>query len=349
MASDYSTASSSGLVDIAAGEWNEALIRELGFSLAQMPVLAAHNETVGRIAGPTGGANRASVAPALGDGVSASLACRGISPACANLGTSTAVRRIAGSLPAVADDVFWRFRFDRDCFVYGAISANGCAVIDWAQEVLAPQRNGSLPSTDTPLTADQSLPLFLPWVNGELFPYWSDSPRGILWGITAGLGAEALKIAVQQGVAFTVARMIEQVCSQSPEIGMVVVGGGVIILVTPCPEGVSVQHRSDIPRLGYGPYDTVRTAVEDGELTNLAVAAHLVHGGESMGRGVTVMLVSTGISEQEAKQLNFLHASTVADALTVARGIVGASADTVVLQHGGELLPEVTPETDRNV
>ena len=130
---------------------------------------------------------------------------------------------------------------------------------------------------------------------------------------------------------------------------LAVANGGVIILVTPCPEGVSVQHRSDILRFGYGPYDTVRTAVEDGELTNLAVAAHLVHGGESMGRGVTVMLVSTGISELEAERLNFLYASTVADALTVARGIVGASADIAVLQHGGELLPEVTSTTDRNV
>src|SRR5256886_5365535 len=49
--------------------------------------------------------------------------------------------------------------------------------------------------------------------------------------------------------------------------------GGVVVLVTPCPHGVSKEH-PEVERLGYHWYDQVKARVERKEITDPVAAAH---------------------------------------------------------------------------
>ncbi|KUK23086.1 MAG: nickel-dependent lactate racemase [Synergistetes bacterium] len=114
--------------------------------------------------------------------------------------------------------------------------------------------------------------------------------------------------------------------------------GGVIILVTPCPEGVGVEFGDIIVQYGYRGYKEVRDLVDSGELANLIVAAHLVHVGRVISDKGKGILVSPGIDAETTKRLGFIPASNIEEALRIAESLVGPQ-DIVICRFGGELLP----------
>ncbi|MGE5623729.1 MAG: nickel-dependent lactate racemase [Methanocella sp.] len=122
---------------------------------------------------------------------------------------------------------------------------------------------------------------------------------------------------------------------------LAVADDGVVILESPCPEGVAVSH-PDVLRYGYRPYAEVKELVESGRLTNLTVAAHLVHVGRLVrekGRGI---LVSTGIGPEEAAKLGLLWAPGLSEAYAQAQALVSPDAEVLVFRNGGDILPVVS-------
>jgi len=114
--------------------------------------------------------------------------------------------------------------------------------------------------------------------------------------------------------------------------------GGVLILVTPCPEGVGVEFGDLVTKLGYRGHKDVERLVESGELDNLIVAAHLVHVGRVIKDKGVGIIVSHGIKPELAKKIGFIPARTLADAIDVASSIVGPE-DVIICRCGGGLLP----------
>lgn len=114
--------------------------------------------------------------------------------------------------------------------------------------------------------------------------------------------------------------------------------GGVLILVTPCPEGVSAEF-PEISRIGYRPFVEVEDLVQSGELRDLTLAAHLVHVGRVVREKATGILVSSGIDAATASALGFLSAETPQAALDLAFSRKGKSATVAVLRNGGEIMP----------
>jgi lactate racemase len=119
---------------------------------------------------------------------------------------------------------------------------------------------------------------------------------------------------------------------------LVLKDGGVLIFVTPCPEGVS-QEYPDIVKHGYQTRSEVRQMVSSGSIVDLALAAHLVHVGEVIRRKAACILVSPGISPEVARSIGFLPASTPQQALEMALQRVGRHATITVLKNGGEIMP----------
>jgi nickel-dependent lactate racemase len=113
--------------------------------------------------------------------------------------------------------------------------------------------------------------------------------------------------------------------------------GGVVILVTPCPEGVSPTH-PQVLEFGYRGYEEVRVLVESGVITDLTVAAHLVHVGRVTADRATCIIVSPGITEDMARGLHLRHANSAQNALREAFAQVGSGAEVAVLKHGGDIL-----------
>lgn len=113
---------------------------------------------------------------------------------------------------------------------------------------------------------------------------------------------------------------------------------GVLILVSPCTEGVSAEHPNIID-IGYRPFSEIEDMVENGKLINLTLAAHLAHVGRVIRGKRTGILVSPGIPKNIAEKLGFYYAKTVQDALELALKIKGNDAKVVVIKNGGSLMP----------
>jgi len=122
----------------------------------------------------------------------------------------------------------------------------------------------------------------------------------------------------------------------------VVKRGGDIILVTPCPEGISAQleHVEAIEALQGLPsralyHECRRLGIDD--YAALALSDTCARCAEL----AWVTAVSDGLSAQQMKVLGLQRASTVEEALTRAFARQGADAQIAVITHGGESLPVV--------
>ncbi len=58
--------------------------------------------------------------------------------------------------------------------------------------------------------------------------------------------------------------------------------GGVLVTVTPCPEGVAQGH-PELTDIGYLPFAEAKAMVDQGEIEDLTLAAHIVHVGRIIG------------------------------------------------------------------
>ena len=116
--------------------------------------------------------------------------------------------------------------------------------------------------------------------------------------------------------------------------------GGVVILITPCPEGVSQSH-PEILEWGYQTYEEIDQKVRQGKIRKLTVAAHLVHVGRVIKERARGVLVSPGISKRETEKLGLIHSRNAQEALDIAFSLLGREAKVAVLQRGGEVLPVI--------
>lgn len=120
--------------------------------------------------------------------------------------------------------------------------------------------------------------------------------------------------------------------------------GGVVILITPCPHGVSDEHE-EVEELGYRPVESVKKMVAEKQMTDLVAAAHLAHVGRVIRDRARGIMVCPGIAPEVQKRIGFQPASTPQEALEMAFSMAGRDARVVVLQQGGHVLPLIEPRT----
>jgi nickel-dependent lactate racemase len=123
---------------------------------------------------------------------------------------------------------------------------------------------------------------------------------------------------------------------------MAVRDGGTLIVVAPNPEGVADNH-PNLLEMGYRPYGEVVRMVEAGKIADVVGAAILADIAQIVDRADCV-LVSPGITREEAERLGFRYAATAQDALALAFERQGGGASVAVLRHGGQILPLVEGE-----
>jgi nickel-dependent lactate racemase len=115
---------------------------------------------------------------------------------------------------------------------------------------------------------------------------------------------------------------------------------GILILVSPCPEGVCRSH-PQLAEIGYMPFAEIEAKVKQGGIKDLTLASHIAKVGRVIcDRGIGV-LVSDGIDAATARRLGFKWAETAQEALDLAFKVKGEDAKVAVLQHGGEVMPLV--------
>jgi nickel-dependent lactate racemase len=116
--------------------------------------------------------------------------------------------------------------------------------------------------------------------------------------------------------------------------------GGVIILVSPCSDGLSVTHEEDILRIGYRPSAEIHELVAQGKIEHLVVAVHMMQVAQAThDRGITCILVTPGISPEKLRAVNLGYAPDPRAALELAFAKTGPHGRVSVLQRASETLP----------
>ena len=111
----------------------------------------------------------------------------------------------------------------------------------------------------------------------------------------------------------------------------------VVIIVTPCPEGVSRQH-PDVLAVGYRGLTATTELVNTGRLDKVT-AHNIVQGGRLIER-TQAFLVSPGIAAEDIRRLGLTPFISAQDALNEAIRRKGSRARVVLLGMGGEICPK---------
>lgn len=117
----------------------------------------------------------------------------------------------------------------------------------------------------------------------------------------------------------------------------VVTDGGVIIVVTPCPEGVAVMHGGMLRYTALAAED-IEARILSGEIED-RVSGALALAWAKMRQRARIFMVSAGISPDETRALGFRPFPTLDAALRAALADQGSSARAAVLTHAPDMLP----------
>jgi lactate racemase len=116
--------------------------------------------------------------------------------------------------------------------------------------------------------------------------------------------------------------------------------GGVIIIVSPCYEGLSVTHGEDIRRIGYRPKQEILRLVENGEFRHRVTAVHMIQVAEAtIEKRVKCILVTDGIPPDILREVNLEYAPDPQSALAMAFQIAGFNGSVAVIRRASETLP----------
>ncbi|MFP3897137.1 MAG: nickel-dependent lactate racemase [Anaerolineales bacterium] len=113
--------------------------------------------------------------------------------------------------------------------------------------------------------------------------------------------------------------------------------GGTIIVVTPCPEGLSVTH-PEIAEYAGREMDEIDAAIHSGEIEDLTAGA-LALAWASVRRHADVAMVSDGIGGEVAQRVGFHPYATLQEALDAALDHHGRDATISVLPYAPDTLP----------
>jgi gluconokinase len=199
-----STASGSGLLDLRARTWDRELLEVLGIGEELLPPLSDE---------PCGTSY-----PPLGDGACSNLGagCVTADRAALMIGTSGAYRVVREGDPAPRDGLFSYLVDERRVVEGGAISDGG-NLLSWLGDTL------KLDSHE-PDAPDSHGLTFLPLLGGERSPGWNPHATGAIAGLTFESGADDLRQAALEAVAYRVA----EIAGRMSEVREVVATGGAL-------------------------------------------------------------------------------------------------------------------------
>jgi gluconokinase len=197
-----SIASSTGLLDLAAGRWDDELLDAVGVDQAQLPTLA--DEAV------------------WFDGACSNLGvgCTGATRAALMVGTSGALRILYETERPQPRPGLFLYQVDERRVVEGGALSDGGNLRAWLAETLA-ESGGPVAARDP---GKHGL-TFLPFLGGERSTGWDPDAKGAITGLTF----ETTPLDIQQAALEGVALRFSLIADLLPEVEDVVATGGALL------------------------------------------------------------------------------------------------------------------------
>jgi gluconokinase len=211
LGTSLSTASGTGLLDLARGSWDEALLGALGLDPARLPPISDE---------PVDGDEP--WFPPLGDGACSNVGSGATcgSRAALMVGTSAAIRTIHEGEPAPRPGLFL-YRLDAGRLVEGASFSDGGNLWSWLGKTLRLPESIGLADREP----DGHGLTFLTLLGGERSPGWNGRARGAITGLTFDTTPADLLQAALEAAAARVADALELM----PEVEQVVATGHALL------------------------------------------------------------------------------------------------------------------------
>ena len=216
---DRSAASSSGLLHLDSGDWDDGALAAAGIERRQLAALVTPVEIL-----PARESDLV-VVPGAADGVLANLGVRALTTEVlvCSIGTSGAVR---ATVPEIRTDPSGRtfcYALDEEMWVIGGPVNNGGVVLDWLLEHVFTDVDDVSALDDIAAGATPGCDglVFLPHLLGERAPHWEAGARASWIGLTIGHNRASLVRSAFEGVLLqllTVARTLQPLAGHAREV-----------------------------------------------------------------------------------------------------------------------------------
>lgn len=129
--------------------------------------------------------------------------------------------------------------------------------------------------------------------------------------------------------------------------GMAVKDGGTLILICPCPEGIAPDH-PDFSALGTSSPNEAKALLKEGKISDkVALATYLAM--DVTRRRINVILVSEGITDQEASKIGLKAFESIDNALDIVLKSTDINTRIGVVTHGGDVVFRIETIFNKNL
>lgn len=239
LATELSSASGTGLLDLSTRSWNPMALELAGVSPEQLPPVLPTTATLGLSAGAAGRVGLPAGTPVVvgaGDGPLGNLGTGAMAPGVVglSLGTSGAARMVVPTPRTDPDGALFCYALTEDSWVVGGAVSNGGIVARWAGSSLAPdlQRAPDDPDADERLLElAASVPagsdglVMLPYLLPERAPLWDPDLPGAYLGLRREHTRAHLVRAAVEGVCLQLATIVDRLDLLEPVTAVRLTGG----------------------------------------------------------------------------------------------------------------------------
>jgi gluconokinase len=231
----FSAASWSGMLDQSTMTWDSITLDRLPITADQLaPLIDVCDGTVGlrpTLARRWPALAQARWLPAVGDGATSNIGsgCFTRERVAVMVGTSGALRVVAGGDAPVAPDGLWLYRANRDRFVLGGALSNGGNLLEWLTESLQLPPYESLQAPLATRLPDGHGLTVLPFLAGERSPGWASHATGAIVGLRLHTQPLDLLQAGLEAVAYRFAAIYDLVRSALPGATEIIGSGGALL------------------------------------------------------------------------------------------------------------------------
>jgi gluconokinase len=231
-ATELSTASATGLLDVSTRSWNPRAIELAGIREDQLPPILPTTAVLGlakSVASRLGLPTATPVVVGAGDGPLGNLGTGALEPGVVGLsvGTSGAARMVVpGPLTDPAGRLFCYALTDSEWVVGGAIS-NGGISIRWARDILGDDGgdDAALLELAATVPAGSDGLVMLPFLLAERAPLWDPSLTGAILGVQHSHTRGHFVRAVVEGVALQLWSIVDGLDAVTPVTSVRATGG----------------------------------------------------------------------------------------------------------------------------
>ncbi len=234
--SEMSDAAGTLWLNVAARDWDDALLAATGLTRSHMPSLVEGSAVSAHLSASLAADWGVAAVPVAGGGGDNAASAVGIGAVRAgegflSLGTSGVVFAVANQYASAPERTLHAFCHAVPGRWHGmSVILSAAAALSWVAEIVGESDIaallGRVEAWATPEHRAQA-PVFLPYLSGERTPHNDPEANGVFAGLRAGHGQEAMVYAVLEGVAFALADGLDVLrAAGAPLTSCFLVGGG---------------------------------------------------------------------------------------------------------------------------